>query len=114
MKVAMILAGHGRRYTNIQLINTIGVAEEDKREGLECWCKDKKDHGSFFCCKDCPAKDGPAVDYRLEYTVTYRCCQSAQTQGHIFVLPITLLKRLCSFEHVRDTYAAQASCCGGQ
>ncbi|CAL5223582.1 g6118 [Coccomyxa viridis] len=60
------------RYTNIQLINTIGVAEEDKRECLECWCVDKKDHGSFFCCKDCPAKDGPAVDYRLEYTVTYR------------------------------------------
>lgn len=49
------------------------MAEEDKRECLECWCKDKKDHGSFFCCKDCPAKDGPAVDYRLEYTVTYRC-----------------------------------------
>ena len=60
------------RYTNIQLINTIGVAEEDKRECLECWCKDKKDHGSFFCCKNCPAKDGPAVDYHLEYAVTYR------------------------------------------
>ena len=63
---------HDCRYTNIQLINTIGVAEEDKRECLECWCKDKKDHGSFFCCKNCPAKDGPAVDYHLEYTVTYR------------------------------------------
>ncbi len=27
------------RYTNIQLINTIGVKEADKRECLECWCK---------------------------------------------------------------------------
>ena len=62
----------GCRYTNVQLINTIGVAEQDKRECLECWCKDKKDHGSFFCCKNCPAKDGPAVNYHLEYTVTYR------------------------------------------
>lgn len=39
----------------------------------ECWCKDKPDHGSFFCCQDCPAKDGPSVDYHLEYVVTYRC-----------------------------------------
>ena len=39
----------------------------------ECWCKDKPDHGSFFCCQNCPAKDGPAVHYHLEYVVTYRC-----------------------------------------
>ena len=62
----------GHRYTNIQLINTIGVADEDKRECLECWCKDNKDHGSFFCCKNCPAKEGPAVSYHLSYSVTYR------------------------------------------
>jgi hypothetical protein len=49
------------------------VAEEDKRECLECWCKDNLDKGSFFCCKDCPAEDGPAVDYYLEISVTYRC-----------------------------------------
>ena len=42
----------------------------------ECWCKDKPDHGSFFCCQSCPAKDGPSVDYHLEYVVTYRCCSA--------------------------------------
>ncbi|EIE18154.1 hypothetical protein COCSUDRAFT_68383 [Coccomyxa subellipsoidea C-169] len=60
------------RYTNIQLINTIGVKEADKRECLECWCKDNPDKGSFMCCKNCPAEEGPIVDYHLQYSVTYR------------------------------------------
>lgn len=72
-----------RRYTNIQLINTIGVAEKDMRECLECWCKDDPNKGSFFCCKDCPAKDGPSVDYHLEITVTYRCALLQRISLHL-------------------------------
>ena len=101
------------RFTNIQLINTMGVAPEGLNACIvsmphstrcltagmivtqppcsswmcvvctmltewvlarpqQCPCAKNPDHGSFFCCKDCPATDGPAVDYHLEYVVTYR------------------------------------------
>jgi hypothetical protein len=48
--------------------------------------QDNPDKGSFMCCKDCPAEEGPSVDYHLEYTVTYRqgptpCLLSCGTQS---------------------------------
>ncbi len=36
------------RYTNIQLINTIGVAKADMRECLECWCKVRESTDTLF------------------------------------------------------------------
>lgn len=66
------------RGTNIQLINTVGVAPEDMQECIECWCPPEEaggpaTRGSLFCCKQCPTNVTlDAIDYRLETNFTYR------------------------------------------
>jgi hypothetical protein len=66
------------RLTNIQLINTVGVAPEDMQQCIECWCPPEEEgvpatRGSLFCCKQCPTNSTlNAIDYYLETNFTYR------------------------------------------
>ena len=62
------------RYTNIQLINTAGVAQKDIKHCLECWCSDEAVNGSLVCCAQCPSTLPPTAtkQYRLQHNVTYR------------------------------------------
>ena len=63
------------RLTNVHVINTVGVAPEDVKSCIECWCDsdDGEVIGSIGCCRKCPSSSTAAPkDYFLEYVVTYR------------------------------------------
>lgn len=65
------------RYTNIQLINTVGVGQPDLKRCLECWCNDEAVKGSLVCCTQCPSTETTPKEYRLQHNVTYRCACKA-------------------------------------
>ena len=73
-----------RRFPNLHLINTRGVAPEDIKPCIECWCEDRgvrkasgKESGSVFCCKKCPSSaPNVTIGYRLEINIVYRWVMS--------------------------------------
>lgn len=74
---------HPCRLVNIHVINTLGVAEEDVRRCIECWCPESDQrhalagrHGGGSCCSKslCPSSE-PSTNvntYHLQFNVTYR------------------------------------------
>ncbi|WPT14353.1 hypothetical protein PSENEW3_00000483 [Picochlorum sp. SENEW3] len=62
------------RNTNLHVINTVGVSEDDLKACIECWCSNEESFSaSIGCCRKCPSNstDG-RKDYFLQYNVTYK------------------------------------------
>lgn len=62
------------RDTNLHVINTVGVSEDDLKACIECWCEDEESFSaSIGCCRKCPSNstDG-RKEYFLQYNVTYK------------------------------------------
>lgn len=83
------------RQVNLEFVSQLGVAEEDRKQCVECWCDDKAQAGnapfaptevvngikmpvtrvgSFLCCRQCPTalSHQPPTAYRMQYNLTYR------------------------------------------
>ncbi len=74
------------RYTNIQLINTIGVAKADKRECLECWCKVRCKH----CLHSSPSSPSLSGYVQRPWLSGYACAGFPKTYFTAFLLEFVM------------------------